>query len=251
MNETILLVEDDRDLSDVVAAYLQNEGLTVAQAFTGPEALEMSRQAPQVVLLDIMLPGVDGIELCRRIRETSRAPIIMISAKNTDMDKLLSLGMGADDYMTKPFSLPELAGRIRAHLRRHNVYAKGSDSGSVTKRLISAAAGTDGGGGVGGDGGGGGGGGGALLIDALAYSVTMGDTPVPLTAKEFHLLDFLSAHPGQVFTKSQLMDEIWGYHEYVDENTIAVYIARLREKLTRAHAFHIKTVWGVGYKWDE
>ena len=222
MNETILLAEDDRDLSDVVAAYLRNEGFAVTQAFTGGEALELSKQAPQMVLLDIMLPEVDGIELCRRIRESSHAPIIMISAKKSDMDKLLSLGMGADDYMTKPFSLPELAGRIRAHLRRYTTYDK-----SQGKREY-----------------------GFLVIDPKAYSVTIGGSPVPLTSKEFHLLDFLSAHPGQVFTKPQLMDEVWGYNEYVDENTIAVYIGRLREKLTKAHAHHVKTVWGVGYKWQ-
>ena len=223
MAETILLAEDDRDLSNVTAAYLKNEGFAVTQAFTGGEALELSKQAPRLVLLDIMLPEVDGIELCRRIRETSRAPIIMISAKNTDRDKLLSLGMGADDYMTKPFSLPELAGRIRAHLRRYTTY---SDKERKTRVY------------------------GPLAIDPKAYSVTLDGAAVRLTSKEFHLLDFLSAHPGQVFTKSQLMDEVWGYNEYVDENTIAVYIGRLREKLTKAHAHHVKTVWGVGYKWQ-
>jgi DNA-binding response OmpR family regulator len=223
LGEAILLAEDDRDLSDVVAAYLRNEGFTVVQAFTGHEAIEQAKEMPQLVLLDIMLPGVDGIEICRQIRSSSHAPIIMISAKNTDADKLLSLGMGADDYMTKPFSLPELAGRIRAHLRRRTVYDK-----EQVKRGY-----------------------GTLAIDPKAYSATLDDAPVPLTAKEFILLDFLSAHPGQVFSKSQLMDEVWGYNEFVDDNTIAVYIGRLREKLTQAHAHRIKTVWGVGYKWDE
>jgi len=223
MGETILLVEDDRDLSDVTAAYLRSEGFAVTQAFTGTEAAEPAKQAPRLVLLDIMLPEMDGIELCRRIREFSHAPIIMISAKNTDVDKLLSLGMGADDYMTKPFSLPELAGRIRAHLRRCTVYGKAREKRSW----------------------------GTLAIDPKAYAAEVEGRPVPLTSKEFHLLEFLSAHPGQVFSKSQLMDEVWGYNEYVDENTIAVYVGRLREKLTPAHAHRVKTVWGVGYKWDE
>ncbi|MDR0294170.1 MAG: response regulator transcription factor [Oscillospiraceae bacterium] len=223
MSETILLVEDDRDLSDVVAAYLKNEGFAVTQAYTGGEALERAKQLPRLVLLDIMLPEIGGIELCRRIRESSHAPIIMLSAKNTDMDKLLSLGMGADDYMTKPFSLPELAGRIRAHLRRYTVYDKERETRQY----------------------------GSLTIDPKAYAVTVDGRPVSLTSKEFHLLDFLSSHAGQVFTKSQLMDEVWGYNEYVDENTIAVYIGRLREKLTKTHGGHVKTVWGVGYKWDE
>lgn len=224
MGETILLVEDDRDLSDLVTAYLRNEGFTVAQSFTGNEAIEKAKQhPPSLALLDIMLPELDGIEVCRQIRASSHAPIIMLSAKNTDMDKLLSLGMGADDYMTKPFSLPELTGRIRAHLRRYTVY----DKEQITRIY------------------------GTLIIDPKAYTATLDGNPVPLTSKEFQLLDFLSAHPGQVFTKSQLMDEVWGYNEYVDENTIAVYIGRLREKLTKEHAHHIKTVWGVGYKWDE
>ena len=228
MAETILIVEDDRDLSDVVAAYLKNEGFSVSQAFTGGEALELAQSKPQLVLLDIMLPEIDGIELCRRIREVSHTPIIMISAKNTDMDKLMSLGMGADDYMTKPFSLPELAGRIRAHLRRCTVYeAASGENKSQTIRTF-----------------------GTLIIDPKAYSVTIDGEAVTMTSKEFQLLDFLCSHSGQVFTKSQLMDEVWGFNEYIDENTIAVYIGRLREKLTKEHSEHIKTVWGVGYKWS-
>lgn len=224
MGETILLVEDDRDLSDVVTAYLRNESFNIIQAFTGCEAIEKAKQEqPRLVLLDIMLPELDGVEVCRQIRASSHAPIIMLSAKNTDIDKLLSLGMGADDYMTKPFSLPELTGRIRAHLRRYTVY----DKEQKTRRY------------------------GALNIDPKAYAATIDGKPISLTSKEFQLLDYLSAHPGQVFSKSQLMDEVWGYNEYVDENTIAVYVGRLREKMTNDHAHHIKTVWGVGYKWDE
>jgi DNA-binding response OmpR family regulator len=227
MNETILLAEDDRDLSDVVSAYLKNEGFTVFQAFTGNEALEQAKKSPQLVLLDIMLPEIDGIELCRRIRESSNAPVMMISAKNTDMDKLLSLGMGADDYMTKPFSLPELAGRIRAHLRRCNVYEAGSNP-AKPKEIRTF---------------------GNLIIDPKSYTVSINGEAVVMTSKEFQLLDFLSANPDRVFTKSQLMDEVWGYNEYIDENTIAVYIGRLREKL-KEHSTLIKTVWGVGYKWS-
>lgn len=224
MGDMILLVEDDRDLSDVVSAYLNNEGYTVTQAFTGREAIEAAAQTqPKLVLLDIMLPEVDGVEVCRQIRASSHVPIIMISAKNTDIDKLMSLGMGADDYVTKPFSLPELAGRIRAHLRRYTVYDK-----EQKKRIY-----------------------GTLEINAKAYAATIDGNTISLTSKEFQLLDVLSSHSGQVFTKSQLMDEVWGYNEYVDDNTIAVYVGRLRDKLTKAHEHHIKTVWGVGYKWDE
>ena len=224
MGDRILLVEDDRDLSDVVSAYLKNEGFAVTQAFTGSEAIEKAAQIdPQLVLLDIMLPEIDGVELCRRIRATSHAPIIMISAKNTDMDKLMSLSMGADDYMTKPFSLPEMAGRIRAHLRRYSVYDR-----EQKKRVY-----------------------GSLTIDPQAYCAAIDNNTISLTSKEFHLLDYLSSHPGQVFSKNQLMDEVWGYNEYIDDNTIAVYIGRLRDKLTSEHAYHVKTVWGVGYKWDE
>jgi len=221
--ETILLAEDDRDLSDVVSAYLRNEGFSVIQAFTGGEAIRLAeRIQPQLMLLDIMLPEAGGVEICRRIRASSHAPIIMISAKSADADKLLCLSMGADDYMTKPFSLPELSGRIRAHLRRYMVYEKAQG-----KRIY-----------------------GSLTIDPIAYCAVLGDEPIPLTAKEFHLLDFLSAHPGQALSKSQLLDEVWGYNEYVDDNTIAVYIGRLREKL-REHAYRVITIRGVGYKWDD
>jgi len=224
ISNRILLVEDDRDFSDAITAFLENEGFSVTQAYTGSEAIEKTAQVnPQLVLLDIMLPEMDGIDVCRRIRASSHAPIIMISAKNTDRDKLLSLGMGADDYLTKPFSLPEMAGRIRAHLRRYSVYDK-----EQRIRIF-----------------------GSLTIDPKAYKVTIDGEQIPLTSKEFHLLDFLSSHPEQVFSKTQLMEEIWGYNEFVDDNTIAVYMGRLREKMTQAHAHHIKTVWGVGYKWDE
>lgn len=226
-NEKILLVEDDFDLSGIINEFLEKEGFLVKKAFNGEDGIKLAKSfSPDLILLDIMLPKVDGIEVCRNIRLHSTAPVIIISAKNSDMDKLLLLGIGADDYLTKPFSLIELGARVRSHIRRYTSFSKPIENAGSAKTY------------------------GKITIDPLSYKVTVCGNDVELTSKEFRLLDYLSSHPSQVFSKEQLIDNVWGYTEYIDMNTITVYVGRLREKLTKAGACYIKTVWGVGYKWE-
>ena len=224
----IMIVEDDTDLSGIMKDFLLNEGYDVTQVFSGSEAIETAKTLnPTLIILDIMLPGADGIEVCRNIRTYSYCPIIVISAKNTDSDKLLSLGVGADDYMTKPFSIPELLGRVKSQIRRFTSFNQKATTESDNIRQF-----------------------GKLMIDVDGYSANVEGRQIPLTSKEFKLLEFLSAHPKQVFTKEQLLNHVWGYNEFIDESAVHVYIGRLREKLSKENAAYIKTVWGVGYKWE-
>jgi DNA-binding response OmpR family regulator len=226
-NEKVLVVEDDSDLSGIMGDYLKKEGFEVKRAFNGQDGIDFAKSfAPSLIILDIMLPKVDGIEVCRTIRQTSYAPIIIISAKSSDADKLVSLGVGADDYLTKPFSLTELIARTKSHIRRFTSF--GGDAVAIRQKRVF----------------------GKLIIDSESYTVTVEGRELPLTAKEFKLIDYLSAHPSQVFSKEQLMNNVWGYPEYMDDNTIVVYIGRLREKLSKAGVQSIKTVWGIGYKWE-
>ena len=225
---TILVIEDDIELSNVMNVFLSSEGFHVVQAFSGREGLEaLEKESPLLVILDIMLPGIDGITICRKIREANNIPIIIISAKNTDTDKVLALGVGADDYLTKPFSQVELVARVKSHIRRVTVLSGSGQNKTSTKKVF-----------------------GPLVIDAASYEVTVNEKPIELSPKEFQLLDFLSDHPSQVFSKHQILDQLWGSSEYVDDNTIAVYIGRVREKLAKEKIQYIKTVWGVGYKWE-
>lgn len=230
MEETnILIVEDDKDLSSIIRDFLVNERYNVKQVYSGLEAIEEAKELnPTLIILDIMLPGVDGIEVCRKIRTFSHCPILVISAKSSDSDKLLSLGMGADDYITKPFSLPELMGRVKSHIRRFTTFSSSvSQVSSIEKRVS-----------------------GNLTIIPASFSASVDGREILLTSKEFKLLDFLSSHPSQVFCKEQLIECVWGYSDYIDSNTIAVYIGRLREKLAKENVSYIKTLWGAGYKWD-
>ena len=223
--DKVLVVEDDIDLSNIIKDYLENENFLVKQSFNGEEALLcVSSFTPDLIILDIMMPKLNGIEVCRKIRVDSICPIIIISAKSSDADKMLSLGIGADDYLTKPFSLIELVARVKSHLRRYKQFNK--DEKEIKEF-------------------------GKIKIDTKAYKVLVDNEEIILTSKEFKLLDFLSSHPNQVFSKEQLIDQIWGYNDYIDDNTIAVYIGRLREKLNAHSVCYIKTVWGVGYKWED
>ena len=229
-NEKILIIEDDIDLSNVMRDFLSNDGYQIKQAFSGNEGLKMLQKLePDLIILDIMLPGIDGIEVCKKIREDRYVPIIIISAKKSDYDKVLALGVGADDYLTKPFSQIELVARVKSHLRRATNFqpANSAKSALSAKKIF-----------------------GQLSIDSTSYGVTVAGKRIDFSPKEFQLLDFLSDHPTQVFTKEQLIDQVWGYTEFIDENTIAVYIGRIREKLAREHVECIKTVWGVGYRWE-
>lgn len=224
--ERVLIVEDDNDLSNLIKDYLRIEGYVGVIAEDGNRGIELAKEEKfSLVILDIMLPEVDGITVCRKIREVSNIPIIMLSAKCSEMDKILSLGVGADDYMTKPFSPMELLARVKAHLRRANFREKKT----LDEDVISF---------------------GKLDIYPKSYKVLLEGKEIVLTTKEFQILDFLSENSGQVFTKEQLYDGIWGCSEFMDENTIAVYVKRLRGKLGEIGKQSIKTVWGIGYKWD-
>ena len=224
--ETILLIEDDKELSEIIAGFLKKEGYEIVQAYDGEEGICLSREIePTLILLDLMLPGADGFEVCRMIRTKSVVPIMIISAKNSDMDKMLSLGIGADDYMEKPFSMQELLARVKSHIRRYTSFSQPKEA---EQQIVV----------------------GEVEIEPLSYKVRVCGRKIELTSREFELLTYLASHPGRVFSKEQLLDAVWGCTEYIDENTITVYIGRIREKMMRAGACYIKTVWGAGYKWE-
>lgn len=222
----ILIVEDDNDLANLIKDYLSIDEIEGVIAENGIKALELiGSDEFSLVILDIMLPGLDGIAVCKKIRENSFVPIIMLSAKSGEMDKILLLGIGADDYMTKPFSPMELIARVKAHIRRGNSFI--SKPVEEDTRVY-----------------------GDLKIYKNSYKVTLNEKEIIVTTREFQILDYLSANSGRVFSKEQLYESIWGNSEYMDENTIAVYIKRLRTKLGGVASKSIKTVWGIGYKWE-
>ncbi|MGE6577223.1 response regulator transcription factor [Paenibacillus xylanexedens] len=224
----VLIIEDEPDISRILRDYLTKNQYEAAVAATGQDGLQiMDLIQPDYIILDIMLPDMDGIEVCREIRRRNNIPILILSARGSDTDKVLGLGFGADDYMTKPFSLSELLARINAHFRRYdNMTSVGDRTGLLHL--------------------------GNLVIDKKAYKVTLNGSEVSLSAKEFELLHYLASHKNQVFSKAQLLDAIWGYTTYGDENTVTVYIRRLREKIEAdaSHPTVLKTVWGVGYKFN-
>ena len=220
----ILVVDDDATISEVVGRYLESEGFDVDIALDGAAALERAQaSSPDLVVLDLMLPKIDGIEVCRRLRTQGATPIIMLTAKGDETDKIVGLSIGADDYMTKPFSPKELVARVKAVLRR-TAYPR--TYGEETLRFAD------------------------LSINPKTRKVTAHGTDVDLTAKEFELLWFLGTHPGQVFSREQLLNDVWDYTYVGDTSTVTVHIRRLREKIEAdpARPRHILTVWGVGYK---
>ena len=224
VKQRILVVDDDPTISDVVTRYLQSDGYDVDVAFDGEEALEHARAFfPDLVVLDLMLPKLDGLEVCRLLRAQGPVPIIMLTAKGDETDRLVGLNLGADDYVAKPFSPRELVARVKAVLRR---------SGSVTG-LEEDSLRIDG-----------------LYINPKTRQVGVNGVDVDLTAKEFDLLRFLATHPRQVFSREQLLNDVWDYLYAGDTSTVTVHIRRLREKIeadpTRPR--YILTVWGVGYK---
>ena len=223
--ETVLVVDDEPTLRDVVVRYLEREGFRALVAADGSEAETVLReQAPDLVILDLMLPGTDGLELCRRIRARSSLPVIMLTARGEETDRIVGLELGADDYVTKPFSPRELVARVRTILRRA---AQPSESSEVQQH-------------------------GDLALDAASREVRKSGRPVKLTAKEFDLLWFLAAHPRRVFSREHLMASVWGYQAAFDTGTVTVHIRRLRAKIEddAARPQHIETVWGVGYRFS-
>jgi DNA-binding response OmpR family regulator len=222
---TILVVDDEPIVRDVVVSYLRRDGHETLEAGDGEAARQLiEAHDPGLVVLDVMLPGLDGLELCRWIRSRSELPVILVTARGEEADRIVGLELGADDYMTKPFSPRELAARVRTVLRRSAAQP------ARAERLMA----------------------GDVVIDVPSRQVFRGDELVTLTAREFDLLRFLAEHPRQVFSRDQLMDLVWGYTAALDTGTVTVHIRRLREKIEAdpAQPRHLKTVWGVGYRFD-
>lgn len=231
----ILVVDDEPNIREVVGLYLRRDGHEVSEAADGAEALRLYREArPDLVVLDLMLPKVGGLEVCRRMQAESgggrRVPTIMLTARGEEEDRIVGLGLGADDYVTKPFSPRELAARVGAVLRRFEESAAdrggAGDAGTEPLRF------------------------GALRIDPVEREVTVRGERATLTAKEFDLLCHLASHPRRVFTRDELMEAVWGYAFSADNSTVTVHVRRLREKIETdpAHPRHLQTVWGVGYR---
>lgn len=234
--ERILIVDDERSVVEVVSLYMQREGFEVCTAFNGREALHaIAHKKPTLVVLDLMLPQLDGLEILRRVRQDEEGkphqniPIIVLSARRQETDRIYGLEIGADDYLTKPFSPAELVARVKAVLRR----ARGSGSTAVRERPISF--------------------GDSLYIEPASRQVQVHSQNVDLTATEFNLLYFMASHPNQVFSRTQLLENVWGFSEYVDPSTVTVHIRRLREKIEpdASNPERLLTVWGVGYKFVE
>jgi two-component system alkaline phosphatase synthesis response regulator PhoP len=228
---TVLVVDDEANLIDLVKGYLEREGFVVATASDGPSAVDAARALrPDLVVLDLMLPGFDGLEVCRRLRQFTDAYVLMLTARTEEIDRIVGLEVGADDYLTKPFSPRELVARVKAMLRRPRVSGAGvaaSDSEPVLRF-------------------------GGLTIDTTRHEVLMGTAPVPLTPREFTLLATLASQPGRVFTRAQLLERVWG-NEYYDDHVVDVHIANLRHKLLgdSADPAVVETVRGVGYRFSE
>lgn len=224
---TVLIVDDEPRLRALVRQYLEREGYRVVVAETGPAALDQARAAqPDVVVLDIMLPGLDGLEVCHRLRAFSDAYVIMLTARAEEIDRVVGLEVGADDYLTKPFSPRELVARIRAMLRR----SRRTNAFALPEVLAPQRFGT-------------------LVIDHGRREVTRAGATVPLTPLEFRLLAALAAYPGMVFTRAQLLEQVWGSHYFGDDHVVDVHVANLRKKLLVADtAPLIETVRGAGYR---
>ena len=219
----ILVADDNRQIATVLVEYLKKEGHTAHVAPDGEQALEMFRAlSPDAVLLDVMMPKVDGFTVCREIRKTSTVPIIMVTARGEDYERIMGLDIGADDYIVKPFSPAEVMARLRAVLRR-------MEQATGTARAAQI---------------------GNLRVDLDSYTATVGDTQANLTRRELELLYTLAAHPGKVFSRENLLESLWGYDYFGDSRTVDSHIKRLRAKLDplQPQGWEVRTIWGVGYR---
>ncbi len=226
-NQSILIVDDEETIREVVRRYLERDGFVVQEAEDGFEALDaIKTDPPDLIVLDLMLPGIDGLSLTQHIRQDRYIPIIMLTAKGEASDRIRGLDLGADDYMSKPFSPQEVVSRVRAVLRR-----TGSDSHSTSGNKLEIQ---------------------GLNIDPSSRTVSLNSELITLTAKEFDLLYFFVSNPRQVFSRAQLLNNVWGDELYTDPSTVTVHIRRLREKIENdpSNPKFLITVWGVGYKFD-
>jgi DNA-binding response OmpR family regulator len=227
----ILVVEDEASIAEVVSLYLKRAGFSAQIASDGRQAMTLfDRRKPDLVILDLMLPEVDGLSLTRWLRDRSNVPIIMLTARRAEIDRITGLEMGADDYVVKPFSPQELVSRVRAVMRRLGREQADAEPERSERNLTF----------------------GEINIDPRSRVVTIKDTPIELTVKEFDMLYLLARHPKQVFTREQLLERVWGGAQYIDPGTVTVHVRRLREKIEAdpSKPIHLLTVWGVGYKFE-
>ena len=226
MKPRVLIVDDDKNIVELISLYLEKEGYDTKKVHSGTEAVRaFFSYEPHLILLDIMLPEMDGYDVCKEIRKTSDVPVIMLTAKGETFDKVLGLELGADDYMVKPFDTKELTARVKAVLRRSNPKKTEKNKNKLEFEN--------------------------LVIDMDNYSVSYQGKTIELPPKELEVLFFLGSNPNQVFTREQLLDQIWGYDFIGDTRTVDVHIKRLRDKFQGEDPWGIKTVWGVGYKFEK
>ncbi|MEF9935445.1 MAG: response regulator transcription factor [Clostridium sp.] len=222
LDTKILLVDDDINISELVELYFQKEGYKVFKAHNGNDAVEIFKDVePDIIVLDIMMPGKDGYEVLKEIRKSSQVPVIMLTAKGETFDRVLGLELGADDYIVKPFETKELVARVRAVLRR---YKPQEQSRKIEYR--------------------------DLTVDPDSYTIIYKGSNIDMPPKEFDLVNFLASNPNKVFTRDQLLYKVWGYDYPGDSRTVDVHVKRIREKLKENDEWGIKTVWGVGYKFE-
>ena len=227
--QKILIVDDDENIAELLSLYLMKECFDTMMVHDGEDALKaFDRYEPNLILLDLMLPGIDGYQVCREIRAKSNTPIIMLSAKGEVFDKVLGLELGADDYIIKPFDSKEMVARVKAVLRRYQPAKAETPAADKTKRVTYPG----------------------LDINLTNYAVVVDGNNVDMPPKELELLYFLASSPNQVFTREQLLDQIWGYEYVGDTRTVDVHIKRLREKIKDHESWCLGTVWGIGYKFE-
>ena len=230
VKQKILIVDDDSNIAELISLYLTKECYETLIVGDGEAALyTINTYKPDLILLDLMLPGIDGYQVCREVRAKQDIPIIMLSAKGEIFDKVLGLELGADDYMEKPFDSKELVARVKAVLRRYKASSASSDPAEPADKIVSFP---------------------DLTINLTNYSVTFNGQHIDMPPKELELLYFLSSSPNRVFTREQLLDQIWGYEYMGDTRTVDVHIKRIREKIRDHQNWKISTIWGVGYKFD-
>ena len=225
MKTKILIVDDEKEIITFMKDYLEDVGYKVLTAYNGKDAISALAYEPCIIILDVMMPGMNGFELCELIRKKISCPIIFLSARDREEDRIKGLLVGGDDYLVKPFSLKELHARIIAHLRREQ------RNDTVVKKHIYF---------------------GQLMIDLDGHEVYIQDKKVPFTAREFQIIELLSLHPGQVFSREQIYEKLWGFDAFGDSSTVTEHIKKIRRKLNERDVAesYISTVWGVGYKWN-
>ncbi|MEH2942590.1 response regulator transcription factor [Lachnospiraceae bacterium KK002] len=226
----ILIVDDETDLVSLLEKHLNKKGHEVLTAYDGQRGIELARENPDLIILDIMMPKIDGFEVCRAIRNSVPCPILFLSARQSEIDKIKGFSLGGDDYITKPFGIRELMARIEANLRREERTQFINAENKRTKFHF-----------------------GELVLDILGKNVNIRNMKIPLTKTEYEIIEFLALHAGQVFTKEQVYEQVWGYDGTGDNTTVVERIKRIRSKIAEVDpdTQYISTVWGIGYKWNK